>query len=95
MEEVGDLQNKAGTPVPSESAGDCNRNRACAEGAGKIFDGKWIQGEGIITIDTETAQANNVFPALFLPRVGFGAGFSKNAENQHTGQIVCFDDKNS
>ena len=24
-----------------------------------------------------------------------GAGFSKNAENQHTGQIVCFDDKNS
>ena len=30
--------------------------------------------------DTETAQENNVFPALFLPRVGFGAGFSKNAE---------------
>lgn len=31
----------------------------------------------------------------FLPCVGFGAGFSKNAENQHTGQIACFGDKNS
>lgn len=31
----------------------------------------------------------------FLPRVGFGAGFSKNAENQHTGQMACFGDKNS
>ena len=45
--------------------------------------------------DTETAQENSDFPALFLPRVGFGAGFSKNAENQHTGQNACFDDKNS
>lgn len=27
----------------------------------------------------------------FLPRVGFGAGFSK----MHTGQVACFDDKNS
>ena len=36
-----------------------------------------------------------IFLRCFLPRVGFGAGFSKNAENQHTGQIVCFDDKNS
>ena len=32
---------------------------------------------------------------VFVSRVGFGAGFSKNADNQHTGQIVCFDDKNS
>lgn len=31
----------------------------------------------------------------FLPRVGFGAGFAKNAENRHTGQNACFDDKNS
>ena len=45
--------------------------------------------------DTETAQENSDFPALFLPRVGFGAGFSKNAENRHTGQIACFGDKNS
>ena len=45
--------------------------------------------------DTETAQENNVFPALFLPRVGFGAGFSKNAENQRTGQRACFGYKNS
>ena len=35
------------------------------------------------------------FLRRFLPRVGFGAGFPKNAENQHTGQIACFDDKNS
>ena len=84
-----------GTPVPSESAGTCNRNRACAGCAGKVSDGKWIQGEGVITIDAKTAQENNVFPALFLPRVGFGAGFSKNAENQHTGQNACFDDNNS
>lgn len=48
MEEVGDLQNKAGTPVPSESAGTCNRNRACAGCAGKVSDGKRIQGEGVI-----------------------------------------------
>ena len=95
MEEVGDLQDKAGAPVPSESAGDCNQNRACAGGTGEVFDGKRIQGEGVITIDAETAQENNDFPALFLPRVGFGAGFSKNAENQHTGQIACFGDKNS
>lgn len=36
-----------------------------------------------------------IFLRCFLPRVGFGAGFSKNAENQHTGQNACFDDKNS
>ena len=48
MEKVGDLQNKAGTPVPSESAGTCNRNRACAGGTGKVSDGKRIQGEGVI-----------------------------------------------
>lgn len=34
-----------------------------------------------------------IFLRCFLPRVGFGAGFSKNAENQHTGQNACFDDK--
>lgn len=36
-----------------------------------------------------------IFLRCFLPRVGFGAGFSKNAENRHTGQIACFGDKNS
>ena len=42
------ITNKAGTPVPSESTGTCNRNRACAGCAGKVSDGKRIQGEGVI-----------------------------------------------
>ena len=40
-------------------------------------------------------RENHDFPALFLTRVGFGAGFSKNAENQHVEQTACFDNKNS
>ena len=38
-------------------------------------------------INVEAAQEDAYFPALFLPRVGFGAGFSKNTQNKHNGQI--------
>ena len=45
-------------------------------------------------IRAEAAQENAHLPALFLPRVGFGAGFSKNAQNKHNGQICHFINKN-
>ena len=33
-------------------------------------------------IKVDAAQENEHFPALFLPRVGFGAGFSKKCSKQ-------------
>ena len=52
-----------------------------------------LTGEPLCAENKKAAQEN--FLRCFCSRVGFGAGFSKNADNQHTGQIVCFDDKNS
>lgn len=43
--------------------------------------------------NAETAQERDAFLRCFLPRVGFDAGFSKNAENKRDGQIACFDNK--
>ena len=52
-----------------------------------------LTGEPLCAENKKAAQEN--FLRCFCSRVGFGAGFSKNAENQHTGQMACFGDKNS
>lgn len=68
---------KQARPFHQKAQENCNRNRACAGCAGKVSDGKRIQGEGVITIDGKNSAGEQCFSCAVFAPCGFWCGFFK------------------